>query len=71
MANLPSLPPSKYGFWNLADKHSWEEKYGKCEHFFERKGFAVECRKCHIGTLLSYPFYILDGKVCFEDQFVI
>lgn len=70
-SSLPDLPPSKYSFWDGAEKHSTTEQYKKCEHFFTRKGWAVECNKCHVGFLLNYPFYILEGKVCFEDQAVI
>ena len=70
-SGLPELPPSKFHNWDGADKHSWEEKYVKCEHFFERRGWNVECKKCHIGYQLIYPFYILEGKICFEDEAVI
>lgn len=72
MANrLPDLPPSNWSFWDGADKHSKEEQYKECNHFFIRKGWATECRKCHIGFLLNDPFYILDGKICLGDECVV
>ena len=72
MSNLPDLPPSKNSFWDGADKHLTDDVVPKkCEHFFERKGYAVECKKCHVGFLLNYPFYVLDGKICVGDEFVV
>ena len=57
MSELPELPPSKSSFWDNAEKFATEDTMPKkCEHFFERKGFAVECKKCHIGFMLNYPF---------------
>ena len=72
MANLPDLPPSKHSAWDGADKYISEDLTPKkCEHFFERKGYAVECKKCHTGYLLNYPFYVLEGKICLEDELVL
>ena len=72
MSNLADLPPSNHSFWKDAEKYSTEDVAPrKCEHFFERKGYAVECKKCHVGFLLNYPFYVLEGKVCLGDEAVI
>ena len=72
MAKLPDLPPSNWHSWDGAEKFSIEDTLPKkCDHYFERKGYAIECRKCHVGYLLNYPFYVLEGKVCLGEEAVI
>jgi hypothetical protein len=62
---LPPLPPSSHRWWGEAKKFRSEMgKVRKCEHYFERKGREIKCRKgCGIGYFASPYIKIKRGKL--------
>lgn len=63
------------GFYGLGAREFWGQNqiireelrnFEKCDHFFEKKGTGVECKKCHFG-LIGY-FEINNGKLFYKEE---
>ena len=54
-------------FWGKNQiSHEKIEDFKECNHFFERKGPMVECKKCHFGLLGALE--ISNGKLFYKGE---